>query len=687
MRYKRLLILVLMVALFIQVVPANAAQINQQIQQQITGQVNQPFQSNRIEQKQILEKWQRKSKNTSQNSVDFQVHWNKKKSIPNFVQGLNSDKKIKSSQQAIDFVKNNEALFNINSGKYKLNKSFKDKYNMTHYKIIQEIDGIPLYGKELVVHTDKNNEVYALNGALQPDIGIDTVKWSKYITLSDEECIAKAKEFLNIDSIDSKLISKPQTQHYLYEFKDNWYLVNLVTLQFNEPYPANYKIFVDLTCGSIVDSYNAVANGSVTCSGTNSFGDTVSLNGYEQNSYYYLYDTTHGAVIETYTLNNILNATQPGARVKNTTGNFNAMNERVAVDAHSNLAKVYDFYYNTFGRKGFDNRNSNIKSSVHYYDNKSGKNNAFWNGRQMLFGDGDGESFGSFGSALDVVAHEFTHAVTQYTANLEYRNQSGAINESISDVFGVLCQGPVDKWWLVGEDCYTPGKYGDALRDMKNPENVDQPQPGHMNSYKNVSYDNGGVHINSGIPNRAFYLIANSLGFNKTGKIYYRALTSYLTSTSDFMDLRNSILQSASDIYGATSTEYNTAKDAFSKVGLGSSSSSDTYEPNDTASDAYGPLVSGKTYESYISSESDNDVYKFKTTDYSTIRISLTNLAGDYDLYLFNGNGTLVAKSENNNTTSESITYNGSSDTYYIKIVGYNGAYSTTKPYRLTVTY
>lgn len=681
--YKRILAGMLSLSLILMTLPVHASALQQTTQRYQNTHNSHNNQSS--QQKEILKKWQTQSNKAGQSSVDFQVSWDKDNGIPDFVQGFVSEEPVKTSQEAIDFVKKNGALFNLGDGQLRVKRSEKDDYGMTHYRVVQEADQVPIYGKELIVHTDKNNKVYAINGDLQP--GLETVKWRNFVQLTESQCIEKSKAHLDIDELDKYLINDPDIRLHLYEYEGEWYLVNLITLQFNEPYPANYKIFVDVSNGNIVNAYNAVADATAKCYGTDSFGKTRELNGYEQNGTYYLYDNTHNAVIETYTLNNTPNAQLPGYRVTSSTNQFTDPNHRVAVDTHSNLKTVYEFFLREFGRRGFDDRDSTIKGSVHYYDQQSGKNNAFWNGTQVLFGDGDGRQFGSFGSALDVVAHEFTHAVTQYTANLEYYGQSGAINESMSDVFGILCEGQEANWWLMGEDCYTPGRAGDALRDAKNPGAVDQPQPAHMNEYVNTTRDNGGVHINSGIPNKAFYHITSDVGFKNSGKIYYRALTNYLTPQSDFMDLRNAVLQSAGDIFGSGSSQYTSVQNAFSIVGLGAASTSDTFEPNDNAAKAYGPLERDKDYESYISTASDIDVYKFTSPKNGIITVSLSNIASDYDLYLYNSSGQLVDRSEKDGPLNESISYEGSAGNYYIKIAGYNGAYNASKPYTLRVNY
>jgi hypothetical protein len=198
------------------------------------------------------------------------------------------------------------------------------------------------------------------------------------------------------------------------------------------------------------------------------------------------------------------------------------------------------------------------------------------------------------------------------------------------------------------------------------------------------------VHTNSGIPNKAFYLLASTINDNsKTSQVYYRALTTYLTATSQFDDARTALLLAATDLYGASGTEYNAIESAFTEVGIGGTVvGEDTYEPNNSTSAAYGPITSGTTYNSYIYSSIDTDFYHFTTTAAGTITVSLTNLPKDYDVYLLNSSGTTVAKSENGSTTSETISYSSTAaGKYYVKAMGYAGAFSTSTAYALKATY
>jgi Zn-dependent metalloprotease len=452
---------------------------------------------------------------------------------------------------------------------------------------------------------------------------------------------------------------------------------------------------VEATSGTILEKEDKIRyDGPTTGTGTAVDGTTKPLNLYLSGSTYQMKDTTKpmtGQII-TYTANNA--ETEPGSIVTNTSSNFNTTSLKAAVSAHYYAGVVYDFYKNLFSRNSLDNAGMGITSTVHY---GSSYDNAFWDGTQMVYGDGDGSEFTYFSGDLDVVGHEMTHGVTENTANLNYSNQSGALNESMSDILGVLIE-TYDKYnvknggtwsfnsadWVVGDDIYTPGTPGDALRSLANPTLYDQPD--NMSNYYNTSSDNGGVHTNSGIPNKAGYLIAQAIGCAKTAQIYYRALTNYMTTTTDFLGARNALTQAATDLYGASSQEVTAVSNAYDAIGVGGgSSSTDAYEPNNTRSQAY-TISKGTTYNAYIGSSTDVDYYKFTQGTTGYITINLTNLPYDYDLYLYNSSGTLVARSENANTTSEYIRYNASrTGTYYVKVVGYNGAYSTSTAYSLKV--
>ncbi|WP_369222675.1 M4 family metallopeptidase [Streptomyces sp. R39] len=250
--------------------------------------------------------------------------------------------------------------------------------------------------------------------------------------------------------------------------------------------------------------------------------------------------------------------------------------------AYAGLGATFDLYLKAYQRDSIDGSGLPLNASVHYDVNYD---NAFWNGDQMVFGDGDGEIFTDFTSSVDVIGHELTHGVTQYTANLEYYGQSGALNESVSDVFGSLIkqyslgQSAGDADWLIGEGLLAPGVHGVALRSMKAPGTAyddtrlgKDPQPATMQHYVKTSRDNGGVHINSGIPNHAFYLLATALGGNaweRAGQIWYDVLTGgELRSDATFADFAKLTVAAAGARYQAGGEESEAVLKAWAQVGV-----------------------------------------------------------------------------------------------------------------------
>ena len=239
----------------------------------------------------------------------------------------------------------------------------------------------------------------------------------------------------------------------------------------------------------------------------------------------------------------------------------------VAVDeAYDGFGATFDLYWDLYRRNSIDNNGMDLIGTVHYgnqYDN------AFWDGTQMVFGDGDGTIFNRFTIAVDVIGHELTHGVTGATAALEYHDQPGALNESISDVFGSLVkqrsvgQTAAQADWLIGAGLWAAGINGVALRSMEAPGTAyddpligKDPQPDHMSRYVNTTSDQGGVHTNSGIPNKAFYLIAIAIGGNSWdvgGNIWYRTLLdSRLSAAAQFQDFADLAADNANQMYGAS---------------------------------------------------------------------------------------------------------------------------------------
>ncbi|KAA1422343.1 peptidase M4 family protein [Mumia zhuanghuii] len=253
----------------------------------------------------------------------------------------------------------------------------------------------------------------------------------------------------------------------------------------------------------------------------------------------------------------------------------------VAVDeAYDSTGVVHELFHTVFGRSGIDGAGSPVTVTVHYgqeYDN------AFWDGEQLVFGDGDGDVFERFTKPPDVNFHEFTHGVTQFTANLRYSGESGALNESMSDCFAAMAlqrmldQTAEEAEWLIGEGLFAPRINAVALRSMREPGTAyddpvlgKDPQVGTMDDFVVTTADNGGVHINSGIPNRAFVLAALRIGgysWERTGQIWYAALTGGAVGpATDFAGFAAATVAAATTLYGAEEAE--AVRDAWTEVGV-----------------------------------------------------------------------------------------------------------------------
>jgi len=248
-------------------------------------------------------------------------------------------------------------------------------------------------------------------------------------------------------------------------------------------------------------------------------------------------------------------------------------------EAYDYSGVTYDFYKKLFNRNSLDNRGMSLISTVHHRKNFD---NAFWNGEQMAYGDGDGVIFKRFTRSLDVVGHELTHGVVTFTSNLEYQDEPGALNEHFADVMGMMVRQwrkkqKVDKAsWLIGAELMVPASTRRALRDMSAPGTAyqndpylgDDPQPKHMNNKYTGMDDYGGVHINSGIPNYAFYLAATTIGgyaWEKSGRIWYDTLLK-LTVNSSFQDAANTTYHVAGTKFGTA--ESKAVRDAWGAVGI-----------------------------------------------------------------------------------------------------------------------
>ena len=480
-----------------------------------------------------------------------------------------------------------------------------DEQGNQHVRLGQVFEGVPVYGGEMIAHT-QNGAFVSLNGRYYPTLRIGTTP-----AVSSES----AKQIVRAQ-IGPDKIKTDWTAQELQVMGGQPFSAELVVYHENrridaaslawvvEGYPnfLNRVVYViDAQTGAVLNHYDHTCRllpehaapdagpetappPPVTANGLDLLNVNRSFGAWQSGSTVYMEDASKpmfnasqsqmpndpvGAII---TLN-AMNSSPQNANFDYTivTSNSTTFNNPTAVSAHYNAGKSYDYYKNTFNRNAINGSGGNIISFINVTEpNGTSMENAFWNGGYMFYGNG-GSFFKPLARGLDVAGHEMTHGVVEKTANLEYQGESGALNESFADIFGAM----IDRDdWLIGEDVMQSGvSPSGALRDLSNPNNgapSNSPfwQPNHVNQMFTGSDDNGGVHINSGIPNRAFYLFASnaSVGKDKAEQVYYKALRDYLVKSSQFVDARLAVIQAANDLYGSSVADV--AATAFTSVGI-----------------------------------------------------------------------------------------------------------------------
>ncbi|RAL24143.1 M4 family metallopeptidase [Thermoflavimicrobium daqui] len=489
---------------------------------------------------------------------DEKIQYNAKYKTPKYIGEVwRAPKNVKNEEVVWSYFNTKKDLFKLKGdakNQFKIKTKKKDEKGITHYRVQQTYQGIPVYGADQTVHVDKDNQVTSYFGQVISDLSTQNIPTKA--SIKKDKAIEVVKKDLKVDKFDGT----PEANLYIYFSDNKYHLVYIVKASTLYPEPGFWHYFVDATTGQVVDKFNSAHH--VTGTGRGVHGDTKTFEVSSYQGQYVLWDQTRGGGIQTYTANN--GSSIPGYLVASRTTTFN---DPAAVDAHYYAAKVYDYYKNVHNRNSYDGRGTSLVSTVHYGRNYM---NAFWNGRQMVYGDGGSQNgYTPFSAGLDVIAHEMTHGVTSSSdaSQLIYRNQSGALNEAISDI---IASDVDSNDWLMGEDI----NY--VIRDLANPTRYNQPD--HMSKYVNTTQDNGGVHINSGIINKAAYLMADGgshynvtvqgIGRAKMAKIFHKANLDYLYSNSDFSAARSACIQAATALYGAGSQEVQTVTNAFAAVGI-----------------------------------------------------------------------------------------------------------------------
>jgi Zn-dependent metalloprotease len=548
-------------------------------------------------------------KEAHQGVADFGVRLNSKAGTPKMIKltsakaptGLRTLTLGDGAATARSFLRDQRTLLGLEDpdAELAMKRQWQGPLGHRHFRYQQEVAGVPVWGREALVHVDGSDAVYLYQG--------DTVKSSAKTSgqtaqIDVAEALAVAQAHLGggaIASADSedRLVYYPASE-------DDLVLCHQVGVERGLAH--RWWYFIDAANGDVVHRVSRVADAVVSASGTSLLGNTRSFNAWSAGGSYYLVDPE-------IPLEEGDSPVDPVGSISSK-GNlyiFDARNgesdlfyitsssatsgwDQAGVSAMYNVGVVHDYYSSTHNRSGIDGDGMNYQAVVHLKQNYA---NAFWNGTFIVFGDGDNQTFSNLAASLDIMAHEIQHGVTQFTAGLIYENQSGALNEAYSDIFACM----VDRDdWTVGEDVTLAGN--GFLRDLANPERGLTPLPTKMSEYRNmpVDEDHGGVHINMSIPSRAAYFIAegldNPIGRDKTEQIFFHALTTYLTASSNFADGRSATLQAAEVLYGAGSAEVTAVGAGWDAVEVYADGGGTPDDPNPSPADP----VSGNDLMVYL---------------------------------------------------------------------------------------
>ncbi|UQA54838.1 M4 family metallopeptidase [Polyangium aurulentum] len=470
---------------------------------------------------------------------------------------------------------------------------FVDDLAMAHTHVQQKHRGVPVFGGEAIVHLNKDGSYAGVTDAMSRRIP-DTLdvkptfnaEKARDLVLGDYECV-------------SCLTGEPKVDLFVYPHGREMRLAYRVQLHREDgtEKTAMPVYFIDAHTGEKLLEYNNLQ----TATGVSLYSGTVTVTTSVSGSTYYLEDTTKK--IGTFNNNNTPSSNTGNgttSRYTDTDNTWDSAAQKAGVDAHWGATQVYDYYKSVHGRNGINGVGGPgatasavggvalITSKVHY---GSSYNNAYWNGSWMTYGDGDGSTFSPLVS-LDICGHEMTHGVITATANLTYQGESGALNEGIADIFGAMVEayakgGVTAKTWKIGEEVFTPSNgTNDALRYMDNPHLAGNSgftaddDPDHYTERYTGTGDNGGVHINSGIVNKMFHLLVaggshhkggsmTGIGADPAAKIVYRALTTYMTQSTNFAGARLAMEKAATDLHGAGSAQLTAVSTAWYLCGVG----------------------------------------------------------------------------------------------------------------------
>jgi vibriolysin len=487
-------------------------------------------------------------------------------------------------------------VFRVSAEELTLKRTSQDSRGHQYLRFQQVRNGMEVVGGELLLHVDTEGNVYAANGSLREAQGL----------ASRARVAAEAAERAAVGGSEA-LDARAQGAARLLYFKPEGDKLRLayevrVTGERADGQPVDELVYISADDGRTLATHSRIHTAQNRA----------------------VYSANNGT-----SLPGTLKRSEGGA----------ATGDSHVDENYNHLGTTYQCYFQNFGRDSFDNAGAQLKSTVHYSSNYV---NAFWNGTQMVYGDGNNVDSGPLGKSLDVTVHELTHAVTDYESDLVYSYESGALNEGMSDIFSAYCEAWTKSWvtdaavYMIGDDIWTPATAGDALRYMANPT-----QDGSSKDYYPTRYtgssDNGGVHWNSGIANLAFYLLSEGgthprgvttvnvpgIGIQKAGKIFYEANANCMTSSSNFAAAKSCTEQKAEAFYGAAEKAAVTA--AWEAVGVG------IVVPPPTST----PLSNGVPVTGISDSSGGNKYYKLDVpAGQASLTFDISGGTGDADMYV-----------------------------------------------------
>ena len=563
---------------------------------------------------------------TAQETKSYQIIQKSEKGVPSFIRfDANNDV---THENFFEKMKD-EFGFNVDD-KFVLEESVKDEIGFTFYKYTQQYKGLPVNGAEFIIH-EKNGIATSANGKFIPKLDINIAP-----AISKDDAVNTAKSELNLgkyrweDAVAENIL-KRKTKNA----NATYYPIPELVI---EPVNGNYKtgafrlcwkfnvlgatldkaytVFIDAQNGILVNQFSLINDADAACTAATLYNSTQNITcAYDGTSYSLYQDQTRGPsntqVITVFNANHDSLASQSNGigNVANTAQEIispssNFTSDPIATNIYWAMEKTYDFYYNIFGRNSYNNNGSEIVNLAHYGVEMGP--GAFWSNSDsvMAYWDGDGLNFRPF-VTLDIVAHELTHAIVSRTSKLEYKGESGALNETFCDIMGTGVEyyavGSNFNWTIMENILITPGINHSYTRSMSNPKdsayrfvsgNLVLMQSAQPNTYEgeywrntdSTATDRGGVHRNSGVGNYWFYLLSEGgsgvndnvdiyfvtgIGIDNALTITYRAFTAgYITSTAAYSDAMLGTIQAAIDLYGANSSKVQSVKDAWCAVGL-----------------------------------------------------------------------------------------------------------------------